>query len=123
MNKLPTYINPSSELIECLDELYKSYMSCHPGARTTMVVYDTQWARDDGDPLYFGTEYDNLSDIFGEAHSYLVSNVCCEVRIDNSPIFLADDDDSFICGEGVSLLKLPRSRYNLLAEYSIAANS
>lgn len=123
MNHIPCYIIPSSDLIECLDRLYQKYKSCQPAARTVMVVYDTEDARDDGDPLYFSASYSDLSDIIDEADSYLCSNVCCEVRIDGVPIYLTDDEDSFICGDGVSLLKLPRSRYNLLAEYSIAANS
>lgn len=117
MNNIPAYINPSFELISCLDDLYQKYKSCHPDARTIMAVYDTTWARDDGDPLYFSTEYDNLDDIIGEADRYLCSNVCCEVRIDGNPIYLTDDEDSYIYIDGVNLLHLPKSKHHLLSEY------
>ena len=52
-----------------------------------------------------------------EAHSYLISNVCAELRLDDETLIFADDADLCLVASGVALLGVKDPR--LITEHVI----
>ena len=116
----PNFICPTNRLLERLDELLCDYLTRHPDAGLTFAVYDNTCAREDGDPLYFDADpTQSMSDLIAEAHSYLISNVCAELRLDDTAIFLADNEDECFCIDGLLLLGVTDTDKNLITEHKV----
>ena len=116
----PNFICPTNRLLERLDELLCDYLARHPDAGLTFAVYDDELAREDGDPLYFDADpTQSMSDLIIEAHGYLISNVCAELRLDDTAVFLADDNDECFCIDGLLLLGITENDKDLITEYKV----
>lgn len=116
----PNFICPTNRLLERLDELLCDYLARHPDAGLIFAVYDDELAREDGDPLYFDADpKQSMSDLITEAHGYLISNVCAELRLDDAAVFLADDNDECFCIDGLLLLGITDADKNLITEYKV----
>ena len=117
---LPNFIVPTNRLLERLDELLCDYLTRHPDAGLVFAVYDNACAREDGDPLYFDADpKKSISDLITEAHNYLISNVCAELRLDDTAIFLADDSDECFCIDGLLLLGITDDDTDLIIEHKV----
>lgn len=116
----PNFIEPTNRLLERLDSLLCDYLTRHPDAGLTFAVYDDEPAREDGDPLYFDANPEtSISDLMSEAHGYLISNVCAELRLDDTAIFLADDEDECFCIDGLLLLGICDTDTDLIIEHKV----
>ena len=116
----PNFIVPTNRLLERLDELLCDYLARHPDAGLTFAVYDDELAREDGDPLYFDTDpKKSMSDLIIETHSYLISDVCAELRLDDTAVFLADDNDECFCIDGLLLLGITENDKDLIIEHEV----
>ena len=116
----PNFICPTNRLLERLDELLCDYLARHPDAGLTFAVYDDELAREDGDPLYFDADpKQSILDLTTEAHSYLISNVCAELRLDDTAVFLADDNDECFCIDGLLLLGITDADKDLIIEHKV----
>lgn len=108
---LPEFIEPAEDLLRELDRRLLDYKDSHPDACLTFAVYDTDSAREDGDPLYFDADKNaSVQELMWEAHSYLVSNVCAELRLDDEALIFADDADLCLTAGGVALLGIKDPR-------------
>lgn len=102
---LPEFIEPAEDLLRELDRRLSDYKDSHPDACLTFAVYDTDSARKDGDPLYFDADWNaSVQELMWETHSYLISNVCAELRLDDETLIFADDADLCLVSGGVALL-------------------
>lgn len=102
---LPEFIEPAEDLLRELDRRLSDYKDSHPDACLTFAVYDTDSAREDGDPLYFDADTNaSVRELMWETHSYLVSNVCAELRLYDEALIFADDADLCLTAGGVTLL-------------------
>ena len=111
---LPEFIEPAKDLLRKLDRRLLDYKDSHPDACLTFAVYDTDSAREDGDPLYFDADKNaSVRELMWETHSYLVSNVCAELRLDDEALIFADDTDLCLVAGGVALFwyKRPAAYY------------
>lgn len=116
----PNFICPTNRLLDRLDKLLCDYLARHPDAGLTFAVYDDAFAREDGDPLYFDADKEqSMSDLIAETHSYLISNVCAELRLDDTAVFLADDNDECFCIDGLLLLGITDADKNLITEHKV----
>ena len=116
----PNFICPTNRLLERLDELFCDYLTRHPDAGLVFAVYDDAFAREDGDPLYFDADpKQSMSDLITEAHGYLISNVCAELRLDDTALFLADDEDECFCIDGLLLLGITENDKDLIIEHEV----
>ena len=101
---LPEFIEPAKDLLRELDRRLLDYKDSHPDACLTFAVYDTDSARKDGDPLYFDADKNtSVRELMWETHSYLISNVCAELRLDDEALIFADDTDLCLVAGGVAL--------------------
>lgn len=113
---LPEFIEPAKDLLRELDRRLKCYKDSHPDACLTFAVYDTDFAREDGDPLYFDADWStSVQELMWETHSYLISNVCAELRLDDEDLIFADAADLCLVAGGVALLEVKDPR--LIAEH------
>lgn len=116
----PNFICPTNRLLDRLDKLLCDYLARHPDAGLTFAVYDDAFAREDGDPLYFDADKEqSMSDLIAEAHGYLISNVCAELRLDDTAVFLADDNDECFCIDGLLLLGICGTDTDLIIEHKV----
>ena len=60
-----------------------------------------------------------MSDLIIEAHGYLISNACAELRLDDTTIFLADDNDECFCIDGLLLLGITDDDKDLIIEHKV----
>lgn len=68
---LPEFIEPAKDLLRELDRRLLDYKDSHPDACLIFAVYDTDSAREDGDPLYFDADKNaSVQELMWEAHSY-----------------------------------------------------
>ncbi len=115
---LPEFIEPAEDLLRELDRRLLDYKDSHPDACLTFAVYDTDDAREDGNPLYFDADKNtSVQELMWEAHSYLISNVCAELRLDDETLIFADDADLCLVASGVALLGVKDLR--LITEHVI----
>ena len=104
---LPEFIEPTPKLLDELDRRLLDYKDSHPDACLSFAVYDTDSAREDGDPLYFDADWDtfvSIRELMNETHSYLISNVCAELRLDDEALIFADAYDLCLVADGVATL-------------------
>ena len=102
---LPEFIEPAKDLLRELDRRLLDYKDRHPDACLTFAVYNTDSARKDGNPLYFDADTNaSVRELMRETHSYLVSNVCAELRLYDKTLIFADDADLCLTAGGVALL-------------------
>lgn len=115
---LPEFIEPAEDLLRELDRRLLDYKDSHPDACLIFAVYDTDSAREDGDPLYFDADKNtSVRELMWKTHSYLVSNVYAELRQGDEALIFADDADLCLTAGGVALLGIKDLR--LIIEHVI----
>lgn len=115
---LPEFIEPAKDLLRELDRRLLDYKDSHPDACLTFAVYNTDFARKDGNPLYFDADKNaSVRELMWETHSYLVNNICAELRQGDEVLIFADDADLCLTAGGVALLGIKDPR--LITEHVI----